>query len=142
MAVLAHAAVPVLGVCLGHQCLALHHGGEVGRAPAPMHGRVRRLRHRGAPLFRGLPEIFDVTRYQSLIAVPPLPDKLEVIAETEDGLVMGLRHREKPHWGVQFHPESICTEYGREVIANFLSDTILTRTATASPWGSGQSDHV
>lgn len=120
------ATVPVLGVCLGHQCITLHHGGEVITAPEPLHGRIRRIRQFGDPLFRDLPECFDVTRYHSLISREPLPDCLKVLAETKDGLIMALRHRTKPHWGVQFHPESICSQFGREIFANFLSDQILS----------------
>ncbi len=128
MEAIAGATVPVLGVCLGHQCLSLHWGGQVVRAPEPMHGRTRRIRHFGDPLFRGLPETFEVTRYHSLISQTPLPQDLQILAETEDGLVMALRHRTRPHWGVQFHPESICSQFGRELFANFLSDTILAES--------------
>ena len=126
MDILSYAEVPVLGVCLGHQCLTLHHGGRVIAAPEPMHGRIRRVHHYGTPLFRGIPETFDVTRYHSLVADSALPNELELIAETEDGIVMALRHRTLPHWGVQFHPESICSEYGREIFSNFLSDAIAS----------------
>lgn len=125
MDAIAHATVPILGVCLGHQCLTVQHGGKVVRAPEPMHGRIRRIRQFGDPLFRDLPATFEVTRYHSLISQKPLPEDLKILAETEDGIVMSLRHRIKPHWGVQFHPESICSQFGREIFANFLSDAIL-----------------
>ncbi len=133
MDAIAQSEVPVLGVCLGHQCLTVHHGGKVIRAPEPMHGRVRRLRHFGDPLFRDLPECFEVTRYHSLMSQKPLPEALEVLAETDDGIVMALRHRHLPHWGVQFHPESICSQYGREIFANFLSDGLCAPRSNAMP---------
>lgn len=125
MDAIAGAAVPVLGVCLGHQCLTLHHGGDVIRANEPMHGRIRRIHQYGDPLFRGLPEKFNVTRYHSLVSQAPLPDDLKMLAQTEDGLIMALRHCTKPHWGVQFHPESVCSEFGHEIFSNFISDRIL-----------------
>lgn len=117
--VIRRAPVPILGVCLGHQAIAHVHGGEVHRAPEPVHGRVWEIGHTGDGLFAGVPERFDVVRYHSLI-VDELPDVLEVTARTDDGLVMALRHRELPQWGVQFHPESIGGRYGHEIIANFL----------------------
>lgn len=133
MDAIAGANVPVLGVCLGHQCLTLHHGGEVVRAPEPMHGRIRSIQHYDDPLFQGLPQKFNVTRYHSLISQEPLPECLKVLAQTEDGLIMALRHRIKPHWGVQFHPESICSEFGAEIFANFISDRILETPITVHP---------
>ena len=114
-----HANVPILGVCLGHQGIAALHGGAVVTAPAPMHGRLSRVWHNGDELFAGVPATFDVVRYHSLLVARPLPQALIETAWTEDGLVMGLRHRERPVWGVQFHPELILTEFGRQLIANF-----------------------
>lgn len=118
--VIRRAPVPILGVCLGHQAIAHVHGGEVRRAPEPVHGRVWEIGHTGDGLFAGVPERFDVVRYHSLIA-GSLPRDLEVTAHTDDGLVMALRHRELPQWGVQFHPESIGGQYGHKIIGNFLS---------------------
>ncbi|MGH3660854.1 MAG: anthranilate synthase component II [Micromonosporaceae bacterium] len=116
---LARAEVPVLGVCLGHQGMVVAEGGVVGRAPTPMHGRLSRVWHHGRDLFAGLPQGFQVVRYHSLIAAEPLPAALRCSARTADGLVMALRHRRRPQWGVQFHPESIATEHGRRLLRNF-----------------------
>jgi anthranilate synthase/aminodeoxychorismate synthase-like glutamine amidotransferase len=111
-----------LGVCLGHQCIGAAFGGVVVRAPEPVHGKVSQISHRGGGVFRGLPSPVAATRYHSLIVErATLPDELEVMAETEDGLVMGLRHREYPIEGVQFHPESILTREGKRLLANFLA---------------------
>jgi len=111
--------VPVLGVCLGMQGLALAYGGAVGPVE-PAHGRVSRVRHSGRGLFTGLPQDFAVVRYHSL-AVTSVPDALEVTARSEDGVVMGLAHRELPLSGVQFHPESVLSEHGRVLVINWLS---------------------
>jgi anthranilate synthase/aminodeoxychorismate synthase-like glutamine amidotransferase len=115
------AELPLLGICLGHQALAAAHGGRVVRAAAPVHGKTSAIRHGGAGVFAGLPEPFEATRYHSLVVSREgLPAVLEVTAWTEDGTIMGLRHRERPHFGVQFHPESyLCTE-GRNLLARFL----------------------
>ena len=111
--------VPILGVCLGHQGIALVHGGEVGPAPTPVHGQISRIHHDGSDLFAGLPRDIDVVRYHSMIA-GSLPDTLEATAFTDEGLIMALRHRELPQWGVQFHPESIGGQFGDRIISNFL----------------------
>lgn len=116
--VLRAAEVPVLGICLGHQGLATVHGGRVTRAPEPYHGRVSTIRHRGTDLFAGLPPRLEVARYHSL-AVAELPPEFEPTAWTHDGVLMGLRHRERPLWGVQFHPESIGSSHGRQLLDNF-----------------------
>ena len=114
-------ATPLLGVCLGHQALAVACGGEVVRAPEPRHGKVSDVHHAGLGVFVGLPDPFSATRYHSLVARrEALPHELAVTAWTEDGLVMGIQHRQRPHFGVQFHPESHMTSHGPELLANFL----------------------
>ncbi|HEY3240743.1 MAG TPA: aminodeoxychorismate/anthranilate synthase component II [Acidimicrobiia bacterium] len=114
--------VPVLGVCLGHQCIGQLYGGRVVRADQVMHGKTSSIRHEGRGLFEGLPSPLEATRYHSLVVErSSVPDVLEVTAETDDGVVMGLRHRELPVEGVQFHPESILTEGGHRLLENFLS---------------------
>lgn len=113
--------VPILGVCLGHQCVGEVFGGEVVRAERLMHGKTSMIRHNGKELFEGLPDPFEATRYHSLIVKrDSLPDCLEITAETEEGEIMGLRHRKHPVWGVQFHPESILTREGMRLLKNFL----------------------
>jgi anthranilate synthase component 2 len=117
----AGAKIPLLGVCLGHQAIGQAYGGKVTRAALPMHGKLSTIRHRGLGLFAGLPEHFEVTRYHSLIVErASLPPDLEVTAETSDGIIMGLQHKHHPVHGVQFHPESIASEHGHELLANFL----------------------
>ncbi|MEY2820620.1 MAG: hypothetical protein RJA37_1283 [Verrucomicrobiota bacterium] len=112
---------PVLGVCLGHQAIGQVYGGKVVRAPSLMHGKTSPVFHRGTDLFRDLPSPFHATRYHSLVVErESFPSCLEVTAWTEDGLVMGLRHRDLPVWGVQFHPESFATEHGLKLLGNFL----------------------
>jgi anthranilate synthase/aminodeoxychorismate synthase-like glutamine amidotransferase len=114
--------VPILGVCLGHQCIGDVFGGEVVRAPALFHGKTSMIYHDGKTIFRGLPRPFEATRYHSLvIRRETLPDCLELSAETDDGVIMGVRHRELLVEGVQFHPESILTREGKQLLANFLS---------------------
>jgi anthranilate synthase/aminodeoxychorismate synthase-like glutamine amidotransferase len=112
--------IPVLGVCLGHQCLGAVYGGTVRRAPRLMHGKVSNIHHHGDHLFVGVPSPFEATRYHSLIVEEPLPPCLEVTAFTSEGEIMGLRHREFPTYGVQFHPESILTQHGKQILQNFL----------------------
>ncbi|MGE3919059.1 MAG: aminodeoxychorismate/anthranilate synthase component II [Hyphomicrobiaceae bacterium] len=114
-------SIPVLGVCLGHQAIGQVYGGKVIRAPVPMHGKLSRIRHEGRGLFAGVDSRFEVTRYHSLIVErSSLPDCLAITAETDDGLIMGLQHRTHPVHGVQFHPESIASEHGHDLLANFL----------------------
>jgi anthranilate synthase component II len=113
---------PILGVCLGHQCIGQVFGGTVVRAPAVMHGKTSLVHHDGRGLLAGLPEPFEATRYHSLVvAADSVPPVLEVTARTDDGVVMALRHRELPVEGVQFHPESILTQAGHQLLANFLA---------------------
>ena len=112
---------PLLGVCLGHQCIGHVYGGRVARAPRLMHGKTSPVYHNGRGLFAGVPSPFTATRYHSLIVEEPLPDCLQVTAFTSDGEVMGLRHKEYPVVGVQFHPESILTEHGKRILGNFLN---------------------
>ncbi len=116
---LRRAEVPVLGVCLGHQGIGVHHGAALDRAPAPLHGHISRIKHNGDELFHGIPQDFPAVRYHSLALAEPLPEELEALAWAEDGVLMALRHRELPLWGVQFHPESVLTEYGGKLLGNF-----------------------
>ena len=117
----ASASTPILGVCLGHQAIGQAFGGEIVRAPAPMHGKVCRISHNARGLFRGLNGPFHATRYHSLvIARDSAPEALEISAESADGLIMAVAHRSLPVYGVQFHPESIESEHGRVVLGNFL----------------------
>jgi anthranilate synthase/aminodeoxychorismate synthase-like glutamine amidotransferase len=122
--------VPVLGVCLGHQCIGQVFGGRVVRAPVIMHGKTSLISHDGAGVFAGLAERFEATRYHSLVVErESLPAVLEVSAESEDGTIMGLRHRDLPIEGVQFHPESILTQGGHQLLRNFLSRAGLSTSA-------------
>jgi anthranilate synthase component 2 len=112
--------VPLLGVCLGHQGIGLAFGGNVVRAPALMHGKTSTIHHDGAGVFRNVTQPFAAGRYHSLVVAQPLPPDLELAAHTEDGTVMGVRHRSYPIHGVQFHPESVLTNEGRKLLRNFL----------------------
>jgi anthranilate synthase component 2 len=117
-------SVPMLGVCLGHQAMGQAMGGDVVRAPQLMHGKTSRINHTGKGLFRGLNSGFEATRYHSLIVKPEtLPAALEVTASTDDGLIMGLQHKQFPMHGVQFHPESIASENGHALLQNFINLT-------------------
>jgi len=114
-------SIPTFGVCLGHQCIGEVFGGRIVRAEQVMHGKTSPVRHDGAGVMAGLPTPFEATRYHSLVVErESLPEVLEVTAETPDGVIMGLRHRELPIEGVQFHPESILTSVGKELLTNFL----------------------
>jgi anthranilate synthase component 2 len=127
--------LPILGVCLGHQCLAHVFGGRVVRAARLMHGKVSPVHHDGCGLFLGLPDPFPATRYHSLLVErESLPAVLEVTAWTDEGEIMAMRHRDIPAWGVQFHPESILTEGGMQILANFLD--------LARAWNVGRAGHV
>jgi anthranilate synthase/aminodeoxychorismate synthase-like glutamine amidotransferase len=111
---------PVLGVCLGHQGIGVAFGGQVVRAPQLMHGKVSSIQHDGRGVFHGISQPFTAGRYHSLVVAEPLPDELEISARTEDGTIMGVRHRAFPVHGVQFHPESVLTGEGRQILGNFL----------------------
>ena len=122
--------MPIFGVCLGHQAMGQAFGGEVIRAKALMHGKTSPIEHEGRSFFRGLPSPFTATRYHSLaVRRETLPDVLEITAWTADGEIMGLAHRTRPIHGVQFHPESIATEHGHDLLANFLDLANVKRTA-------------
>ena len=123
-------SLPIFGVCLGHQAMGQAFGGDVIRAKALMHGKTSPIRHEGKSVFRGLPDSFTATRYHSLaVERESLPDVLEVTAWTADGEIMGLAHRTRPIHGVQFHPESIATEHGHDMLANFLDLANVKRGA-------------
>jgi len=118
---------PILGVCLGHQAIGEVFGGRIVRAGKLMHGKTSQITHRGHALFKGIPSPFEATRYHSLVVDSArIPRTLQVIARSDDGEIMGLAHREHPTWGVQFHPESILTAAGKQLLANFL---VLARRA-------------
>jgi anthranilate synthase component II len=124
---------PIMGVCLGHQAIGQAMGGDVIRAPQLMHGKTSRISHTAKGIFRGLNDGFEATRYHSLIVDPTtLPDTLEVTASTDDGLIMGLEHKDRPLFGVQFHPESIASENGRAILKNFLDIAADFRKERAS----------
>jgi len=114
-----HKTIPIFGVCLGHQAIGEVFGGKIVRAPSLMHGKTSPIFHDSKTVFRGLPQGFPATRYHSLV-VTDIPASLEVSAQTQDGIVMGLRHRDYPTEGIQFHPESIMTVVGKQLLANFM----------------------
>lgn len=130
-----HRRVPILGVCLGHQCIAHVFGGEVSRAPRLMHGKTSTIYHTGQGIFDNLSKTFTATRYHSLIVQEPLPDILKLTAFTIEGEVMGISHRNVPTFGVQFHPESILTAEGKRLLWNFL------RTSSPNRNGGGVNGH-
>ena len=113
--------IPILGVCLGHQCIGQVFGGNVVRAPRLMHGKTSQIYHYGNDLFNGVPSPFEATRYHSLVVMEPLPSELKITAFTTNNEIMGLRHQSLNLFGVQFHPESILTQYGKQILKNFLS---------------------
>ena len=113
--------IPVLGICLGHQCIAAVFGGVVERAPHLMHGKTSSIHHEGKGILRGLPNPFEATRYHSLIVNNDIPDELEVTASTVAGEIMALQHKTHPTFGLQFHPESILTSQGKQIMQNFLN---------------------
>ncbi len=123
--------VPIFGVCLGFQAIGQAHGIPVVRAPVPMHGKLSTMRHTGTGIFKGVPNPFRATRYHSLMLerIPNWPAEIEITAETEDGIVMGIQHRTKPIAAVQFHPESIESEHGHTILANFLDAAGCRRKA-------------
>lgn len=124
------ARVPLLGVCLGHQSLGMAFGATVDRAPRLMHGKTSPVRHKDSGIFAGLPNPFEATRYHSLeVKEPTLPAELEPLAWADDGTLMGMRHRDLPYWGVQFHPESVLTGAGPHLLGNFLD---LCKRASAA----------
>jgi anthranilate synthase component 2 len=135
----AGADVPILGVCLGHQAIGQVYGGKVVRAPYLMHGKLSKVEHKDKGVFAGLPQDFSATRYHSLVIDrETLPEVLEITAETSDGIIMGVQHKEYPVHGVQFHPESIASEHGHQLLANFLDLARVERRAR----GSSQRDAV
>jgi anthranilate synthase/aminodeoxychorismate synthase-like glutamine amidotransferase len=127
-----HDSIPILGVCLGHQCIGAVFGGTVARAPQPVHGKTAAIRHDGTGLFMGLPDPLTAARYHSLAVsfAPGYDGPLHVTAHTDDGVVMAMQHRASPVYGVQFHPESVLTDYGLDIMRNFLACADLWREGT------------
>lgn len=114
--------IPILGVCLGHQIIAHEYGGNIKKGTCPMHGKITNIRHNNMGLFKGLPSIYPVTRYHSLVVEPEtLPEYLKIDAVSEDGIIMGISHKYYPVFGVQFHPEAVLTQNGHSLIKNFLN---------------------
>ena len=123
--------MPVFGVCLGHQSIAQHFGATIVRAPKPMHGKVDTINHNGRGVFAGVPSPLEATRYHSLTVEPEsMPDCLEVTASSDDGVIQGITHKTRPMFGVQFHPESIASEHGHDILKNFI-DISSSRKAAA-----------
>ena len=120
--------IPVLGVCLGNQCLGAIYGGKVDRAPRLMHGKTSPVTHNGKGIFQDIPSPFEGMRYHSLVVYEPVPAELEIVAQTPEGEIMALKHRQHPTYGVQFHPESILTEHGKQLLKNFLDIKIVTQS--------------
>ena len=115
------ASIPIFGICMGHQAITVAFGGRVERANEIVHGKTSIITHSGSAIFKGIPETFEATRYHSLVAMEDsFPEELKVTAKTGNGLIMGLEHKKHPVFGVQFHPESIVTEYGMDMVKNFL----------------------
>jgi len=124
--------IPTLGVCLGHQAIGQVYGGRIIRAPQPVHGKTSAIHHHEQGIFQGMPSPLEATRYHSLIVErATLPDDLEITAETADGLIMGIKHRSYPVEGVQFHPESIMTPVGKDLLRNFLSMYAIEKSVSA-----------
>ncbi|MBB5066885.1 aminodeoxychorismate/anthranilate synthase component II [Granulicella mallensis] len=123
--ILQHSEKPVFGICLGHQGIGVAFGGKVDLAPQPVHGQIAVISHEGQGLFEGIPQRVKMVRYHSLIVDSDLPEPLYKTAWTDEGLIMGLQHRERSIFGVQFHPESICSEFGETLMANFLREVKL-----------------
>src|SRR6185503_8054245 len=131
----ANGQVPILGVCLGHQAIGQAYGGRIVRAPEPMHGKLSLVRHTGKAVFRGLNNDFSATRYHSLTITPDsVPDDLEVTATSEDGVIQSVMHKSHPVHGVQFHPESIASENGHALLANFVALTRCAARSISSVW--------
>jgi len=132
VAAAAEAKLPLFGVCLGHQSIGQAFGATIVRAPEMMHGKMSPISHEGKGVFKGVPSPFEATRYHSLTIAPEtLPDCLEVTAHSDDGVIMGVQHKELPIHGVQFHPESIASEHGRDILANFLDLAGVKRSLPA-----------
>jgi anthranilate synthase/aminodeoxychorismate synthase-like glutamine amidotransferase len=130
--------LPLLGICLGHQALAAVHGGRVVRGREPVHGKTSAIEHRGAGLFEGVPKPFEATRYHSLeVDRESLPESLELTAWTEDGVVMGIAHRERPHFGLQFHPESYLCQEGMKILTRFVE---LAGIPVRTEWREGRDE--